>query len=76
MNRFLFFVANCIGAAVLALLVIDRTRDLRPIFVLLAFAVLFALLPWARERVASSKEKPDGATASISEKPKAIESGK
>jgi hypothetical protein len=58
MNRFLFFVANCFGAVVLVLLAIDPTRDLRPIFVLLAFAVLFALLPWVRERVASRKEKP------------------
>jgi hypothetical protein len=45
--RTLVAVGNLIGAVVLVLFFLDPTRDLRPIFALLAVAVLLAwVLPW------------------------------
>jgi hypothetical protein len=38
-------VANVLGGTVLALLIIDPTRTLWPVFVLLGLAVLFFVLP-------------------------------
>jgi hypothetical protein len=40
-----YAVANVLGGVVLALLIIDLTRTLWPVFVLLGLAVLFFVLP-------------------------------
>lgn len=40
MRRFLYFLANLFGGVVIVLLLLDPTRPLAPIFVLLALAVL------------------------------------
>ena len=45
MRRVLYFLANLLGGVVLVLLVLDPTRPLVPVFVLLGLAVLFAVLP-------------------------------
>jgi hypothetical protein len=45
MNRVLYFLANLLGGVVLVLLLLDPTRPLAPIFVLLALAVVCAVLP-------------------------------
>jgi hypothetical protein len=45
MKRLLYTAANVLGAIVLALLAIDPTRDLTPIFALLAVAVALAWVP-------------------------------
>ena len=45
MKRVLYFLANLLGGVVLVLLVLDPTRPLVPVFVLLGLAVLFAVLP-------------------------------
>jgi hypothetical protein len=45
MRRLSYFVANVLGGVVLALLVIDPTLTLWPVFVLLGLAVLFFVLP-------------------------------
>ena len=45
MKRVLYFLANLLGGVVLVLLLLDPTRPLAPIFVLLGLAVLFAVLP-------------------------------
>lgn len=44
-DRALYFVANVLGGVVIVLLLLDPTRPLRPVFALLAAAVLFLLLP-------------------------------
>jgi hypothetical protein len=48
MNPACYYIADVLGAAVVALLAIDPTRPLEPIFILLAMAGCFALLPWMR----------------------------
>ncbi len=45
MKRDLYFLANLLGGVVLVLLLLDPTRPLAPIFVLLSLAVVFAVLP-------------------------------
>ena len=45
MKRVLYFLANLLGGVVLVLLLLDPTRPLVPVFVLLGLAVLFAVLP-------------------------------
>ena len=45
MRRVLYFLANLLGGVVLVLLVLDPTRPLEPVFVLLGLAVVFAVLP-------------------------------
>ena len=45
MKRVLYLLANLLGGVVLVLLLLDPTRPLAPIFVLLGLAVLFAVLP-------------------------------
>ena len=45
MRRVLYFLANLLGGVVLVLLLLDPTRPLAPIFVLLGLAVVFAVLP-------------------------------
>ena len=45
MKRVLYFLANLLGGVVLVLLLLDPTRPLAPIFVLLGLAVVFAVLP-------------------------------
>lgn len=50
MNRVLYFLANGFAGIVLVLLVIDPTRPLAPIFVLLALAVVCAVVPWFLRR--------------------------
>lgn len=42
MRRACYIVANVLGGAVLVLLLIDPTRNLLPVFVLLAVAVVLA----------------------------------
>lgn len=43
--RVCYILANTLGGAVIALLLIDPTRPLAPIFVLLGFAAAFAIIP-------------------------------
>jgi hypothetical protein len=45
MKRALYLLANVIAGLVLVLLLVDSTRSLAPIFVLLALAVVCAVLP-------------------------------
>lgn len=45
MNRILFGLANGCAGAVLVLIVLDPTRPLAPIFLLLSLSVLCAVLP-------------------------------
>jgi hypothetical protein len=45
MKRLSYAVANVLGGVVLVLLLIDPTRTLLPVFVLLGLAVLFFVLP-------------------------------
>lgn len=45
MKRVLCFFANGFAGIVLVLLLLDPTRPLTPIFVLLAFAVFCAIIP-------------------------------
>ena len=45
MRRVLYFLANLLGGVVLVLLLLDPTRPLVPVFVLLGLAVFFAVLP-------------------------------
>ncbi len=44
MKRVLYALANLLGGVVLVLLVLDPTRPLAPIFVLLGLAVIFSVL--------------------------------
>jgi hypothetical protein len=46
MNRFLYFSANVFAGVVLVLLLLDPTRPLVPVFILLALAVVCAAAPW------------------------------
>ena len=43
MKRAAYALANFLGAVALALLILDPTRDLTPVFVLLALAVVLVL---------------------------------
>jgi hypothetical protein len=45
MKRTLYFLADLLGGVVLVLLLLDPTRPLAPIFVLLGLAVAFAIIP-------------------------------
>ena len=45
MNRVFYILANCLVAGVVMLL-LDPTRPLAPILVLLALAVACAVMPW------------------------------
>ena len=45
MKRVLYFLANLLGGVVLVRLLLDPTRPLVPVFVLLGLAVVFAVLP-------------------------------
>jgi hypothetical protein len=49
-KRILYFFANGFAGIVLVLLLIDPTRHLAPIFVLLALAVVCAIVPWYLRR--------------------------
>ena len=44
-RRLLYLTANVLGGVVLVLLLLDPGRDLLPVFLLLALAVLLAVLP-------------------------------
>lgn len=46
MNRFFYFAANILGGAVIVLWVIDPTRPVAPILILLGVAVVLAMVPW------------------------------
>ena len=46
MKRVLYLLANTLAGIVLVLLSLDPTRNLAPVFVLLALAVGCNLLPW------------------------------
>jgi hypothetical protein len=46
MKRVLYVLANALAGIVLILLLLDPTRDLAPVFVLLALAVVCNLLSW------------------------------
>jgi hypothetical protein len=48
-NRVFYILANCLVAGVVMLL-LDPTRPLAPIFVLLALAVVCAVMPWLLQR--------------------------
>jgi hypothetical protein len=50
MKRVLYFVANLLGGIVIVLLVIDPTRTLAPIFVLLGLAVICVVVAWFLRR--------------------------
>jgi len=50
MNRVFYFFANGFAGIVLVLLVLDPSRPLAPIFVLLALAVVCAVVPWYLRR--------------------------
>jgi len=56
-RRFAYFVANLLGAVVLALLIVDPTRDLTIVFVLLAVAVALVL---AARRMPSADTRERG----------------
>lgn len=45
MKRVLYLLANLLGGIVIVLLLVDPTRPLAPIFVLLALAVVCAVVP-------------------------------
>jgi hypothetical protein len=46
MNRVFYILANCLAGVVLVTLLLDPTRPLAPILVLLALAVACAVMPW------------------------------
>jgi hypothetical protein len=46
MKRVLHLLANALAGIVLILLLLDPTRNLAPVFVLLALAVVCNVLPW------------------------------
>jgi hypothetical protein len=50
MNRAFSLLANRLAAVVLVMLLLDPTRPLAPIFVLLALAVVCAVMPWFLRR--------------------------
>lgn len=50
MKRVFYILANGFAGIVLVLLVLDPTRPLAPIFVLLALAVVCAFVPWYLRR--------------------------
>ena len=50
LRRALYILANGFAGVVLVLLLIDPSRPLIPIFVLLALAVVCALVPWLLPR--------------------------
>jgi hypothetical protein len=50
MRRFLYILANGFAGVVLVLLVLDPSRPLVPIFILLALAVVCAAVPWFLRR--------------------------
>ena len=60
MNRVLYFFANGFAGIVLVLLVLDPSRPLTPIFVLLALAVACALMPWFLRRANKENGTDDG----------------
>lgn len=50
MKRVLYLLANTLAGIVLILVLLDPTRNLGPVFVLLALAVACNLLPWFLRR--------------------------
>jgi hypothetical protein len=50
MNRVFYILANCLAGVVLVMLLLDPTRPLAPIIVLLALAVVCAVMPWFLRR--------------------------
>lgn len=50
MKRLPYILANGLAALVIVLLLLDPTRPLAPIVVLLALAVLCTLVPWLLQR--------------------------
>jgi hypothetical protein len=57
--RFFYFLANGFAGIVLILIVIDPTRNLSPVFVLLALAVVCVLVPWYLRRKQSLTNKSE-----------------
>jgi hypothetical protein len=50
MKRVLYILANGFAGVVLVLLLLDPTRPLVPVFVLLTLAVVCAVVPWFLRR--------------------------
>jgi hypothetical protein len=50
MKRVFYILANGLAGVVLVLLLLDPTRPLVPVFVLLALAVVCSVVPWFLRR--------------------------
>jgi hypothetical protein len=50
MKRVFYFLANGFAGVVLVLLLLDPSRPLVPVFILLALAVVCAAVPWFLRR--------------------------
>jgi hypothetical protein len=50
MKSVLYFLANGFAGVVLVLLLLDPSRPLVPVFILLALAVVCAAVPWCLRR--------------------------
>ena len=57
MKRVFYIFANGLAGVVLALLLLDPTRPLAPVFVLLALAVACAVVPWSLRRLQRRTKK-------------------